>query len=276
MSHEVAVDDGVGAFVVGVGFFAADVEGVVVDWAAESEGDDSTVDEDGCASGLKFVPVLEDAAHGVLLVVGIEAGVHVGVFGSPFFFELPALFGQVGGELAVLVVGIFALKAVGVIALGLELFAREGFQGGPVVDVVGEGAVGCGLEFAGEHALQTSQHALASAHHQKRLPLGFGFSDKVEQDGGVFLAHGFFDIGRWSEWWEIGGLSIEEETDDEHPAVLGYLGVVEKSPRHEVHEVEVAVATFGQERILLHEVAVGIVNVSKEYHRKHGEIKTTR
>lgn len=46
--------------------------------------------------------------------------------------------------------------------------------------------------------------------------------------------------------------------------MLGYLGVaVEKSPRHEVHEVEVAVATFGQECVLLHEVAVGIVNVSK-------------
>ena len=78
----------------------------------------------------------------MLFGVGIEPGMHLGVRGSPGAFESPTFVDPFGGEGAELEVGIGAFETIGVVALGLELFAGEGRQRLAVVDIVGEGGIG--------------------------------------------------------------------------------------------------------------------------------------
>ena len=85
----------------------------------------------------------------MLFGIGVESRVHFAVRRRPGAFESPTFVDPFGGEGAELEVGIGAFETIGVVALGLELFAGEGRQRLAVVDIVGEGGIGIRFETTG-------------------------------------------------------------------------------------------------------------------------------
>ena len=202
----------------------------------------------------------------MLFGVGIEPGMHLGVRGSPGAFESPTFVDPFGGEGAELEVGIGAFETIGVVALGLELFAGEGRQRLAVVDIVGEGGIGIRFETTGQNGVEAFEHLGRDAHHAEGVTLGFGVFKQIEEYGGVVLTVLVVTIGFGTQGREIGGATFETEAHHQQAAVNGDLRAVDETPRHEVHEIEIAIAGRAVQGVAQHEIAIGIVYVSKFNH----------
>lgn len=181
-AREVAVDDGIGAVVVGVGLFDADVERRAVDRPAIGEGHEAAVDAQRAAEGAEAVPVAEDVADGVALApgrgpVGLRA-----VARRPLLGQCEAV-GRVGGRhRGEDIAGIEAGKAVGVVALGLELLAGERGEVLAAVDVVKQVAHWREAEAPGMDRLDVGHDMAAHPRQQQggAQPVGVG-RDEVER-----------------------------------------------------------------------------------------------
>lgn len=119
------VDDGVCAGVSGVGFFHADVEGVVADGCAVCEGCYLVVASDESAAKREPAVVCKGALYGFLFFFYAVLVSSVGALGCPLSGEVQTL-GDVGwGEFFVLIVGVLCVEAVDVVAFWLEFFACQ-------------------------------------------------------------------------------------------------------------------------------------------------------
>ena len=121
-----------------VGFFDADVEGVVGDGGAVGEGDDAAAEPDAAAEDAELVPMGEDGFHDALFGQDGVAifGVHISPLLSPEYLQVAALVEHFRRQRAVLEVGMLGEEFVDVVAFGFELAAGEGGEVGAAVDVV--------------------------------------------------------------------------------------------------------------------------------------------
>ena len=158
--------------------------------------------------------MLEHAAHGVLLCIGVESSVHFAVRRRPGAFESPTFVDPFGGEGAEFVIGIGAFETIDVVALGLQLLSGKGGKRFAIVDVVGKCGIGRGFEAAGQQGVQALEHFGRDTHHAEGMPLRFGVGKEIVEHRGIVFTMFAVTVRFGAEGREIGGATVETKTHD--------------------------------------------------------------
>ena len=195
---ELPVDHGVGPLKLAVGLLEVDVVGVGGQPVADGEGHHLAVHPDKPALQAQSLIVLHGGAQGDALIAQIPL-LHLPLplegAAVPLLIHLQTLGQASRGDLLVNPGGVVLLKAVDVVALGVELLAPQVGQAVDVVQIVVPVPVGGTGEPAGEELLQLGHLGRGQANQAQGLPplrrVGLQGTDgggDVAGAGGVHIA----------------------------------------------------------------------------------------
>src|SRR5574344_492083 len=136
MGGKFLVNDGIGAFEVGVGFFDTDVKNIFADGCSVGVGHQLSAHIDDAAGSAEGFPIVENAVDGFALCVNIVFVIFILLFLHPLFVQLQACGEVVRRERAIDVVGKMVAETVDKIAFGLQLLAGEMRERFAFVDIV--------------------------------------------------------------------------------------------------------------------------------------------